>query len=94
MKILIGTKRTATLASIRRRVGAVTGRMSKEEAQAFLFAHRVYVGGRPNGKIMIGGRIGDPGLKFITGGFSSQTLDSYVLRKLGVKAGIVKKGCA
>lgn len=79
------------LKAIRRRIGQLMRRMSKAEAEAYLFAHRVYVGGRPNGKIMIGGRLGDPGLKYITGGFSSQSLDAYVLRKLGAAAGFIRK---
>lgn len=83
--------RAETLATIRRRIGAKVARMTPAEAEAYLFAHIVFVGGRPNGRIDIGGRLGDPGLKAITGGYSSQTLDGVVLRKLGVRAGIVKE---
>lgn len=36
-----------------------------------------------------GVRLGDPMIKELTGGLSSQAIDAHVLRKLGVKAGIV-----
>lgn len=85
------TTASDTISTIRRRVAAKLRRMSKAEAEAFLFAHRVYVGGRPGGTIMIGGRLGDPGIRFLTGGYSSQSLDNYVVRKLAAVAGLIKK---
>lgn len=36
--------------------------------------------------------IGDPAIRELTGGFSSQSIDGYVLRRLGVRAGLVKNG--
>lgn len=82
--------RPETISTIKRRYGARIGKMTVEEARAYLFAHSVYTGGRPDGRIVPNGRLGDPGLKFLTGGYSSQTLDGMVLRKLGIRAGYVR----
>lgn len=81
---------TDSIATIRRRVAARLGKMTEAEARAGLFAHSVYTGGRPNGTIIPHGRLGDPWLRFLTGGYSSQTLDGWVLRRLGIVAGYVR----
>ena len=81
---------STTLPQIKRRFARLIRLMSKEEAHAYLLAHRIYCAGRRDGTIGIGGRLGDPGIRYLTGGYSSQSLDGLVLRKLGVKAGIVK----
>ena len=77
------------MATIRRRVAARVARMPVAEAEAFLFAHRVYAS-PVRGRIVPGGRLGDPGIRFLTGGYSSQSLDSYVLRYLAFRVGLVK----
>lgn len=84
------TNKPESIETIRRRVAGKIARMTKEEAEAYLFAHRVYVGGRPNGTINAGGRLGDPGIRFLTGGYSSQSLDGYVIRYLAFRVGRVK----
>lgn len=79
-----------TLTTIRRRIAAKIARMAPKEAEAYVFAHRVYCSGRPDGTFALGGRLGDPGLKAITGGYSSQTLDRWVLDRLAYRAGLRK----
>lgn len=86
-----------TLAQIKRRFARLIRNMSKEEADAYLYAHGIYAGYRvrlrADGSVyrqVQQGRIGDPGIRYLTGGFSSQTLDMMVIRKLGIRAGIVK----
>lgn len=34
--------------------------------------------------------IGNENIKTLTGGYSSQAIDAYVIRKLGIKAGLIK----
>lgn len=54
-------------------------KMTPEEAKETLASHRKH-----------GVGIGDPTIRKITGGFSSQSIDMHVLRKLGIKAGYIK----
>lgn len=41
-------------------------------------------------KLNDGNGIGSQTIRDLTGGFSSQAIDTYVLRKLGIKAGIIR----
>jgi len=55
------------------------GKMSNGEAKEFIRNHSER-----------GVQIGDPEIRKLTGGYSSQSIDVWVLRKLGVKAGYIK----
>ena len=71
------------MATIRRRIGAVIGRMTPEEAKATLTCIRTEDGGsRPT--------IFHATIRDITGGHNSQAINGHVIRKLGIKAGIIK----
>lgn len=67
----------------KRVVGQKIRHMTTEEAQAAL------------AEIRAGGvTIFKPTVRELTGGFNSQTINTYVIRKLAVKAGIIKKEAA
>ena len=73
-----------TMATIRRRIGAVIGRMTKEDAISVLARIRTEDGGpRPT--------IFHATIREITGGYNSQAINGHVIRKLGIKAGIIKE---
>lgn len=55
-------------------------RLSQDEAAAALARIRA-----------AGITIHQPAIRELTGGFASQTINGYVVRKLAVKAGIIKK---
>jgi hypothetical protein len=63
----------------KRVLGQKVAHLSPDEARAILEAHR---------KRGIG--MGDPAYRALTGGYSSQSIDFYVTRKLGLRAGIIK----
>jgi len=74
---------TTTTTTMRRRVGAVIGRMSKDEALATIARINAEHAGP-------GATIFSETIREITGGFNSQSINGYVVRKLGVKAGIIR----
>ena len=76
-------KTPATLASMRRRVGAVVGRMTKDEALATIAQINAE-------QAVTGPTIFSETIRGITGGFNSQSINHYVVRKIGVKAQIIK----
>jgi len=67
------------LTKMRRRIGGVIGRMTREDALAALTEIRI------NGLTMY-----HPAIREITGGFNSQSINNYVVRKLACKAGYIK----
>jgi hypothetical protein len=67
----------------RRVAGGKIGRMTKEQALAKIQEINAEHPGP-------GATIHHPAIRELTGGFNSQAINGYVLRKLGVKAGIIK----
>jgi hypothetical protein len=63
----------------RRILGQKLRRVTADEARATLAAHAKR-----------GPGIGDPAIRELTGGVSSQAIDGYVLRRLGIIAGYIK----
>ena len=76
-------KTPATLTSMRRRVGAVVGRMTKDEALSTI----AHINAE---QAVTGPTIFSETIRGITGGFNSQSINNYVVRKIGVKAQIIK----
>lgn len=74
---------TETLTTIRRRFAAKVGRMTKEQALATLDAIRAEHPGP-------GASIFSATIRGLTGGYNSQSLNMQVIRKLGVRAGIIR----
>lgn len=68
--------------SLRRRIGQRVSRMSAEEARALVEK----IGGRTQKE---GATIEHPEIREITGGYASQNINFYVMRKLGIKAGMI-----
>jgi len=65
------------------RVGQLVGRMTAERAKEILANIRAEDGPR-------GATIFHPDIRELTGGYNSQSINGYVIRKLGVKAGIIR----
>ncbi len=63
----------------RRILGAQVRKLSPEQCRTLLAQHTAR-----------GPQIGDPQYRKLTGGYSSQSIDMEVTRKLGVKAGIIR----
>lgn len=70
---------TAATKNWRRVLGQRVSRLSAEQARSILEAHRAR-----------GQHIGDPAYRELTGGYSSQSIDTIVTRKLAIRAGILK----
>ena len=65
--------------SWRRVLGQRVRRLSPDRAREIIDAHAKHKG------------IGDPNYRELTGGFSSQSIDSLVTRKLAVRCGMLKR---
>lgn len=70
--------------SLRRRVGQVVSRMTPGQARALVEK----IGERTQRE---GATIQHPEIREITGGYASQNINFYVMRKLGIKAGMIKE---
>ncbi len=70
---------TDTITTIRNRVRSKVGHMSTDEAKAVIAECR-----------MDGITIFHPAIKQLTGGYNSQSINNWVMRQLGIKAGIIK----
>lgn len=75
---------TDTIATIRRRVAAKISRMAPEEARRVV---EVISKRDQPGK---GATIFHPEIKALTGGYVSQSINFQVLRRLGIRAGIIR----
>lgn len=71
---------TENMSTIRRRVGQKVANMSPLEASRTLDEYRKYPVG-----------VGNPVIQRITNGYSSQSINDYVKRKLAERAGLIGK---
>jgi hypothetical protein len=75
----------ASVINWKRRVGQVVRRLSPRQARAIIDSVNVRSAG------LAGTTIDLPEIKALTGGFNSQSINYYVMRKLAVRAGICKR---
>lgn len=68
----------------KRVVGQKVARMTPEEALAMIKAVNA------RNKLVRGATIFHPELKELTGGFNSQNINFYCMRKLGIRAGLIQ----
>lgn len=80
-------RQTTGLPTIRRRVGAKLGQMTKAEAAALSDRIRAH-------SVASMHSMENPAIRELTGGFCSQSLNAWVARRVAVRAGILPKGAA